>query len=61
MTKNVTISIPDELHGDMKRLSWINWSAVCRVAIKATVKGIGQQTQEDIENKLAIQLMEILR
>ena len=31
---NITISIPDELQKKCKEYKWINWSEVCRMAIR---------------------------
>lgn len=47
MAKNMTLSIPEELHKKMKQMSDIRWSEVARQAI--------QQRIEDLEvmNKIA--------
>ena len=37
MAKNITLSIPDELHEKMKKISEIRWSEIVRRAIEQRV------------------------
>ncbi|PIN85894.1 hypothetical protein COV19_07425 [Candidatus Woesearchaeota archaeon CG10_big_fil_rev_8_21_14_0_10_44_13] len=37
---NITLSVPDDLHGRMKHFSEIRWSEVARKAIEQKVEGL---------------------
>jgi len=59
MTKNITLSVSDELHKKMKEFSELRWSEVVRKAIERkindleTIEKIASQsklTQEDVDD-----------
>jgi len=42
MAKNMTLSIPDELHEKMKQMSEIRWSEIARRAIEQRITGLSE-------------------
>ena len=44
--KNLTVSVPDDLHEKMQGISWVNWSAVAREAFYKKIKEIMQMKKE---------------
>jgi hypothetical protein len=60
---NMTISLPDELHRKAKQYSFVNWSAVCRIAVRKTVEVIEKEnvSAEQLENKLFQLMLSILK
>tara|TARA_Y100000310_G_scaffold336702_1_gene421950 strand:+ start:737 stop:976 length:240 start_codon:yes stop_codon:yes gene_type:complete len=49
---NMTLSIPDGLHKEMKKFPWMRWSEVARQAIQERVKTISEVERIAKKSKL---------
>lgn len=49
MSKNITLSVPDELHNKMRKFSEFRWSEVVRKAIEQRINDL--ETMEKIASK----------
>lgn len=52
MTKNITLSIPDELHEKMKKMSEIRWSQIARGAIEQRINDLEEMNRITSKSKL---------
>ena len=50
MAKNLTLSIPDELHEKMRKMSDVRWSEVARRAIERRINERLSGEEEEITN-----------
>jgi len=52
MAKNITLSIPDELHEKMKKMSEIKWSEIVRRAIEQRIIDLEEMNKIVAKSKL---------
>ena len=46
---NLTLALSDSLHRKMKQVTWVNWSAVAREAIKNKLKWLERAGLVEVE------------
>lgn len=57
---NMTIVIDAELYEKMKKLSFINWSAVTRIIFRELAESLDDMTVKEAEKKVLSLLLEVL-